>query len=199
MTHWRRPTGRGFGDEPSPGACGLGPTCPFIIVSEFRTQKRLEGLDMARGENPVPETLGRFEWKTGRGFTVRRWMARTRSARTRVPRRHCGDERTGLPARTCSVWPSSSSWACGPTRAASWCGDRRERVVASSPMQIRPPTIAHLQSQGVAGAWVTCRNPVCLRSTPLSFKAIGLAPETHFLAITRARRFFCAGIPLPPP
>jgi len=43
-----------------------------------------------------------------------------------------------------------------------------------------PLTIAHLASQGVAGAWVTCRNPVCLRSAPVSFKAIGLAPETPF-------------------
>jgi C4-type Zn-finger protein len=55
-----------------------------------------------------------------------------------------------------------------------------------------PPTIAHLQSDGVAGAWVTCRNPVCLRSTPLSFKAIGLAPETPFPNIARVKRFVCA-------
>src|SRR5208283_4918921 len=55
-----------------------------------------------------------------------------------------------------------------------------------------PPTIAHLQSDGVNGAWVTCRNPVCLRSTPVSFKAIGLAPETPFPAIARTRRFVCA-------
>jgi len=54
-------------------------------------------------------------------------------------------------------------------------------------------TIAHLQSDGVAGAWVTCRNPVSLRSTPLSFKAIGLAPETPFPIIAGARRFVCAG------
>ena len=55
-----------------------------------------------------------------------------------------------------------------------------------------PPTIAHLQSDGVAGAWVTCRNPVCLRSTPVSFKAIGLAPETPFPAIAEAHHFVCA-------
>jgi hypothetical protein len=33
---------------------------------------------------------------------------------------------------------------------------------------IVPPTIADLQSQGVAGVWVTCCNPVCLRSTPIA-------------------------------
>jgi C4-type Zn-finger protein len=55
-----------------------------------------------------------------------------------------------------------------------------------------PPTIAHLQSDGVAGAWVTCHNPVCLHSTPMSFNAIGLAPETPFPAIARMRRFVCA-------
>jgi len=38
---------------------------------------------------------------------------------------------------------------------------------------IIPPTIADFQSQGVAGAWVTCCNPVCLRSTPIAFAAIG--------------------------
>ena len=58
---------------------------------------------------------------------------------------------------------------------------------------LAPPTIADLQSRGVAGAWVTCRNPVCLRSTPVSFKAIGLAPETPFPNIARVKRFVCAG------
>ena len=57
---------------------------------------------------------------------------------------------------------------------------------------IVPPTIADLQSQGVAGVWVTCCNPVCLRSTPIAFAAIGLAPETAFPAIAGARRFVCA-------
>ena len=70
-------------------------------------------------------------------------------------------------------------------------------------MPIAPPTIADLQSQGVAGAWVTCRNPVCLRSTPVSFKGIGLAPETPFPNIARAKRFVCAAcgsccVKLPP-
>src|SRR5208283_5569794 len=55
-----------------------------------------------------------------------------------------------------------------------------------------PPTIAHLQSDGVNGAWVTCRNPVCLRSTPVSFEAIRLVPETPFLAAAEARRFVCS-------
>ncbi len=32
-----------------------------------------------------------------------------------------------------------------------------------------PPTIADVQSPGVAGAWVTGCNPLCLRSAPLSF------------------------------
>jgi hypothetical protein len=57
---------------------------------------------------------------------------------------------------------------------------------------IVPPTIADLQSQGVTGVWVTCCNPVCLRSTPIAFAAIGLAPETAFPAIAGARRFMCA-------
>jgi len=59
-------------------------------------------------------------------------------------------------------------------------------------MTIAPPTIADLQHCGVASAWVTCSNPVCLRSTPLSFKAIGLAPETPFPNIARVKRFVCA-------
>jgi hypothetical protein len=58
-------------------------------------------------------------------------------------------------------------------------------------MTIVPRTIADLQSQGVAGAWVTCRNPMCLRSTPIGFAAIGLAPETPFPPIAGARRFVC--------
>jgi hypothetical protein len=58
-------------------------------------------------------------------------------------------------------------------------------------MIIVPPTIADLQSQGVSGAWVTCRNPMCLRSTAIHFAAIGLAPETPFSAIAGARRFVC--------
>jgi hypothetical protein len=47
-------------------------------------------------------------------------------------------------------------------------------------MTIAPPTIVDLQFQGVAGAWVTCCNPLCLRATPIAFAAIGLAPETSF-------------------
>jgi hypothetical protein len=58
-------------------------------------------------------------------------------------------------------------------------------------MIIVPSTIADLQSQGVAGAWVTCRNPMWLRSTPIGFGAIGLAPERPFPAIAGARRFVC--------
>jgi hypothetical protein len=54
---------------------------------------------------------------------------------------------------------------------------------------IVPPTIADLQSQSVAGVWVTCCNPVCPRSTPVAFAAIALAPETPFPAIAGARRF----------
>ena len=46
--------------------------------------------------------------------------------------------------------------------------------------------IAGLQSQGVNGAWVTCHNPACLRSTPVSFTA------TPFPAVAKARRFVCA-------
>ena len=59
-----------------------------------------------------------------------------------------------------------------------------------------PSTIADLRSQGVAGAWVTCCNPVCLRSTPVAFAAIGAAiglpPDTPFPNIARVRRFVCA-------
>jgi len=64
------------------------------------------------------------------------------------------------------------------------------RVTPVSP--IGPPTIASLQAQGVAGAWVTCCNPVCLRSTPVSFEAIGVAADTPFPAIARVRRFVCS-------
>jgi len=39
---------------------------------------------------------------------------------------------------------------------------------------------------------MTCRNAARLRSTPLSFKAIGLAPETPFPNIARVKRFVCA-------
>jgi hypothetical protein len=41
----------------------------------------------------------------------------------------------------------------------------------------------------VTGAWVTRRNPVCLRSTPLGFAAIGLAPEAPFPSIDKAQRY----------
>ncbi len=34
----------------------------------------------------------------------------------------------------------------------------------------------------------TCCNPICLRSTPVRFKTISLAPETPFPAIARTRR-----------
>ena len=53
-------------------------------------------------------------------------------------------------------------------------------------------TIAVIPSQGFAGAWVTCRNPLCLRSRPIGFEALGLAPETPFPAIAKARRLLCA-------
>jgi len=46
----------------------------------------------------------------------------------------------------------------------------RFRNPAPSPVTIAPPTIAHLRSQGVAGAWVRCRDPMCLRLAPVSFK-----------------------------
>jgi hypothetical protein len=55
-----------------------------------------------------------------------------------------------------------------------------------------PPTITQLQSQGVAGAWVTCCNPNCLCSTPVTFEAIKLAPETPFPNIARLKRFVCS-------
>ena len=55
-----------------------------------------------------------------------------------------------------------------------------------------PPSIADLQSQGVPGIWSTCCNPMCLRSTPLAFAAIGLTPETPFPVIAGTRRFVCA-------
>jgi hypothetical protein len=48
-----------------------------------------------------------------------------------------------------------------------------------------------LKRECVAGAGVTRCNPVSLRSTPLSFEAIDLAPETPFPAIAKARRFVC--------
>jgi hypothetical protein len=54
------------------------------------------------------------------------------------------------------------------------------------------PTNDDSQSRGVAGARVTCCNPLCLRSTPVSFNAIGLAPETPFPAIARALHLVCA-------
>ena len=54
------------------------------------------------------------------------------------------------------------------------------------------PTISDVRSHGVAGAWVTCRNPLCLRSTPVSFETISLAPETPFPNIARVKRFVCA-------
>jgi hypothetical protein len=47
-----------------------------------------------------------------------------------------------------------------------------------------------LKRECVAGAWVTCRNPGCLRSTPVTFEAIGVAPETPFPAIAAAGRSF---------
>jgi hypothetical protein len=57
---------------------------------------------------------------------------------------------------------------------------------------LAPRTIADLQSQGVAGAWVTYCDPVCLRSRHISFAAIGLAPGTPLPAIASARRFVCS-------
>ena len=59
-------------------------------------------------------------------------------------------------------------------------------------MTTASPTIADLQSHGVAGAWITCCNAVCPRSAPVSFEVIGLAPETPFPAIARACRFVCS-------
>jgi hypothetical protein len=57
--------------------------------------------------------------------------------------------------------------------------------------EVGPPTIVDRQSQGVNGAWVTCRNPVCLRSTPLIF---GYRPcaRNAFPNIARVKRFVCA-------
>jgi hypothetical protein len=49
-----------------------------------------------------------------------------------------------------------------------------------------PPTIAGMQSQGVAGAWVTCCNPVCLQSTP------ALRLRVQFFVV-RLRRKIAAG------
>ncbi len=56
---------------------------------------------------------------------------------------------------------------------------------------VTPPSIADLQAQGVAGMWVTCCNPLCLRSIAISLEAIGLALETLFPNIT-AHRFVCS-------
>ena len=58
--------------------------------------------------------------------------------------------------------------------------------------RIRPPTIAGLQAQGVAGARVTCCDSRRLRSTPIPFEQIGLAPEALFPAIVRLRQFTCS-------
>jgi hypothetical protein len=45
----------------------------------------------------------------------------------------------------------------------------------------------------MAGAWVTRRNPICLRSTPFGFAAIRLARETPFRALGKARCFVYDG------
>src|SRR5208337_1512939 len=67
---------------------------------------------------------------------------------------------------------------------------RSPNVAQALPAEPRAatPTIADLQSKDLAGAWVTCCNPICLRSTPVRFEAISLAPETPFPAIARTRR-----------
>jgi hypothetical protein len=59
-------------------------------------------------------------------------------------------------------------------------------------MPIDPPTIADLQSQGFVGFYVTCSNPMCLVSTPISFEALALDPRTPFPSIEKMRRFVCS-------
>jgi hypothetical protein len=59
-------------------------------------------------------------------------------------------------------------------------------------MAINPPTVAYLQSQGVPGFYVTCSNPMCLHSTPVPFKTLGLDPSTPLPAIEKIHRFVCS-------
>ena len=59
-------------------------------------------------------------------------------------------------------------------------------------MAIKPPTLADLKSQGFAGFYVTCGNPLCLHSTPVAFEDLSLDPSTPFPAVEKMHRFVCS-------
>jgi hypothetical protein len=59
-------------------------------------------------------------------------------------------------------------------------------------MSTKSPTIADLELQGFAGFYVTCANPMCRYSTPISFESLRLNPSTPFSAIRKMRRLECA-------
>ena len=53
-------------------------------------------------------------------------------------------------------------------------------------------SIADLQAQGFAGFFVTCMDPMCLYSTPVSFECLALDPAVSVSEIGDMRRFECA-------
>lgn len=59
-------------------------------------------------------------------------------------------------------------------------------------MTLKSPTIADLQSQGFVGFYVTCTNPMCMYSTQVHFKSLGLDPSTPISAIGKMRSLECA-------
>ena len=59
-------------------------------------------------------------------------------------------------------------------------------------MSTKSPTIADLELQGFAGFYVTCANPMCRYSTPITFESLRLNPSTPFSVIRNMRRLECA-------
>ncbi|MCW2286138.1 hypothetical protein M2323_003975 [Rhodoblastus acidophilus] len=57
-------------------------------------------------------------------------------------------------------------------------------------LPIQPPTIAHMESLGVAAFFLICGD--CKREKRLTFEDVALARDTPFPEIPRARRFVCS-------